>query len=419
MKAPAFAATCAAVLLTTSSLMAQAQAPADEGVSPHPRAAIVEAAPEPTPFSFARPFGWTPINTRLDVSGYLLPQFELVSLPSALPRDRTQYGARGTRVGFAFYGMPFPDWSYIAHVVVTPAGTESLTLLSPTPEPSIGITLPTATQTSISVEEATVGYRPVKWFMTKAGLLRIPFSIGQSTPIPKQMFPFRPQITSEFQSGADAGALGTFALFDARLQANLGAFIGTSLGNPNPTQTVRGTAFAASVAAHPLGAMSLREGDPKRGPFAFALGVGSIYRRASSFDPTGYEASEFNDARFTAWLRASFRGAYLQGEYLRRLRTDDLSGRPSMSEGGYGEASYHLPISSVAVAPMVRAGVLSTSIDFAPRKFTSFEGALAFYPQGKVDEPERLRLLVEYLRAETTPFAEVQHEGLLQLQLEF
>jgi hypothetical protein len=165
--------------------------------------------------------------------------------------------------------------------------------------------------------------------------------------------------------------------------------------------------------------MSLREGDTKRGPFAFAVGASSLYRRASAYDATGYEASQFNDLRFAGWVRASWRGVYAQGEYLHRLRNDDLSGRPSTSEGGYAEASYYQPIGSVAVGPLLRAGVVSTSVDFAPRKFTELEGAIAFYPRAELDEPEKLRIVVEYLHAETSPFAEVQHEGLVQLQFEF
>lgn len=401
----------------TSAGMAQAPSPANDGLTPHPRAATAEG--EAPSFSFARPFGWSESGPRLDVSGYLLPQFEVVSLPSALPREQLAYGARGTRAGFALYGMPMSGWSYIAHVVLTPAGTESLTVLSPTPEPAIGITPPTATQSSLSVEEATIGYRPATWFMAKTGIVRIPFSLGQATPIPKQMFPFRPPPTSEFQSGADAGVLGTFALFDARLVGNLGMFLGSSLGIANPNQTVRGPAFAASIAAHPLGAMSLREGDQSRKSFAFAVGFASIYRRATSFESTGYESSQFDDVRFAAWARASFRGVYVQGEYLRRLRTDDLSGRPSASEGGYGEASYYHPIGSVAIGPLIRAGVLSTSLDFAPRKFTSLEAGIAFYPRAGIEEPEKLRIIVEYLTASTAPLPEVQREGLAQLQLEF
>ena len=46
------------------------------------------------------------------------------------------------------------------------------------------------------------------------------------------------------------------------------------------------------------------------------------------------------------------------------------------------------------------------------------EVGLAFFPRGVAPETERLRLLGEYLRATLSPLDEVQHEGLLQLQLE-
>jgi hypothetical protein len=307
----------------------------------------------------------------------------------------------------------------MAHLVVTPAGTESLAILSPTSGPAASITLPTATGTSIDIEEVTIAYRPFRWLIAKTGIFRMPFSLGQTTPIPKQMFPFRPAQTGEFQSGADEGIAATILPFDARLQANVGVFLGSSLGVFNPNLSVRGPAFVASIAAHPLGAMATREGDMDRGPFRFALGFATIYRAASAFDATGYEATHFNDTRLAAWARAQIAGAYVQGEYLRRLRTDDVSGRPSLSEGGYVAASFYQPIGPIALGPIGRVGTMSTDESFAPRRFTSFEGGLAFYPHAKIEEPERLRVLVEYLTASVAPLTETEHEGVVQLQLEF
>lgn len=392
-----------------------------DGIVPHPVAAMdAKGEGEAKPWSFSRPYAWPEAVNRLDVAGYLLPQFEYVSLPSAVPRDRHQYGARGSRVGFAIHGVILEGWSYMAHVVVAPAGLDTLSILSPTSAPSVSISVPTGAGTVIDIEEASIAYRPLKWFVSKLGVVRMPFSIAQTTPVPKQMFPFRAPHSGEFQSGADQGLLATFVPFDARLQVNVGAFLGSSLGGAGPNQTVRGPAVAAQVSAHPLGEMSLREGDLGRSPFRFAIGFGSIYRDATLLDQTGYEASNFNDTRFVAWLRAHWNGIYAHGEYFRRLRTDDLSGRPSVSEGGYGQASYYLPIANkVAFGPLVRAGVVTTNVGFAPRKFTSFEGGIAFYPRADAEEPEKLRILVEYLGASISPIAESQREGLVQLQMEF
>ena len=411
----------ALALLILIGHVSPALAQDDDGLSAFPAAATAppKEGADAVPFSFRQPVGWKDLASKIDISGYLLPQFELVSIPSALPRDRTQYGAKGTRAGFAFYGTPWPDFTYFAHITVSPAGTENLTLLSTGAQPSVGFTVSTATQTSVDIEEASVGYRPTKWLLFRTGLLRVPFSLGQVTPIPEQMFPFRPPITGEFESGTDASLLATLNLFDQRLFVNAGVFLGTSLGALNPNETVRGPAFIGSVVAQPLGAMSMREGDENRGPFRFALGFGTIYRSAKAFDPTGYEASTFDDVRFAAWARASFKGVYVQGEYLRRLRTDDLSGRPQKSEGGYGEASYFQPIRSVGLGPILRAGVIQTSADFSPLKFTDFEGGLSFFPRGKEAEPEKLRIQVLYLVAKTSPLDEIEREGLIQLQLEF
>jgi hypothetical protein len=251
------------------------------------------------------------------------------------------------------------------------------------------------------------------------GFVRILFSVAQVTPVPKQMFPIRPAVSGAFQNGADVGFLNTLALFDARLQANAGVYLGSSLGLTNPNLTFRGAAFSGSIEAHPLGAMKLREGDQSVGPFRFALGVASIYRRASAYDATGYEASQFTDVRLAASVRASFQGLYAQGEYLRRLQTDNVSDRPSLAEALYGEASFYLPAGGVGFGPILRGATMSDDQDFAPRKYTSFEGGLAFYPRSDIGEPEKLRIIVEYLGASVSPLSEVQREGLLQLQLEW
>ena len=391
----------------------------DDEISALPPATTEPARAPSARFSFRDPTGWKDL-AKVGVSGYILPQFELVSLRSALPRDKTQYGAKGTRAGFAIYGSPWNDFTYIAHLVVAPAGVENVALLSPAATSSIGFTLSTTTGTTIDFEEVSLGYRPDSWVQVKAGFIRLPFSLGQTTPIPEQMFPFRAPLTGEIQSGADAAVLSTFRFFDARLVLNASAFLGASLGGAVASnQTVRGPAFLASVAAQPLGAMSMHEGDEGRSPFRFAFGIGTIYRRATAFDPTGYEASHFDDVRLSAWARAAVHGFYAQAEYLRRNRTDDVSGRPSRSDGFYGEASYWIPVQTTALGPILRAGQIQTSADFSPRRFRSFEAGLAFYPHGQTREPEGLRLIVEYYLSTTSPLPETQHEGLVQLQLEF
>ena len=403
-----------AVLLVAGAARAD-----DDEISALPRAATDPPKNEYARFSFREPSGWKDLP-KVGVSGYVLPQFELVSLRSALPRDKTQYGAKGTRAGFAVYGSPWNDFTYIAHLVVAPSGVENVALLSPAATQSIGFTLSTSTGTTLDFEEVSLGYRPDSWVQVKAGFIRLPFSLGQTTPIPEQMFPFRAPITGEIQSGADASVLSTFRFFDARLVVNAAAFLGASLGGAVASnQTVHGPAFLASVAAHPLGEMSTHEGDEGRKPFRFAFGIGTIYRRATAFDPTGYEASHFDDVRLAAWARAAAHGFYAQAEYLRRNRTDDVSGRPNKSDGFYAEASYYQPVGTSAVGPILRAGQLQTSADFSPRRFRSFEAGLAFYPHGRAREPEGLRIIVEYYLATTSPLDETQHEGLVQLQLEF
>jgi hypothetical protein len=384
--------------------------------SQQPAASQTQPEEAPPFFIFSHPFAWPQTVERIAVTGYVLPQFEYVSLPYALPRDQRSYGAKGSRAGFAIHGTPFEAWSYILHAVVTPAGTESITILSPTTATSTPLVV-TTSNASVGVEEGTITYRPVSWFQAKGGALRIPFTLGQVTPIPEQMFPIRPAETLSFQNGPDVGFLVTVAPFDARLQANVGIFDGLSLPVSNSTQTLRGVAFAGSLEAHPLGAMAMREGDPDRGPFRFAVGVGSILHEATAFDTTGYEATHIQDLRLDISLRASFKGLFFQGEYMRHLQTDDLTGRPILDSGAYAEASYYQPIGKVAFGPLLRVGQLATTVEFAESKFTSVEGALAFYPKADLKEPERLRIIAEYLNASIAPLTEIEREGLIQVQL--
>jgi hypothetical protein len=234
------------------------------------------------------------------------------------------------------------------------------------------------------------------------------------------MFPIRPAATLAFQNGADEGLLNTFAFLGSRIQANLGIYDGTSLGSFDPAQPTRGPVLGASLEAHPLGAMPLREGDQDRGPPRFALAAGTLYRSATAFDSTGYEASTFKDTRLSLSARASWYGAYVQGEFLRRVQSDSLSGRPIIATGGYGEASFYFPLSplaDIAFAPLFRYGGITVDQDFAPRTFTSIEAGLAFYPRSDYAEPERLRVIAEYLGANVKPQNESEHEVLIQLQL--
>ena len=67
---------------------------------------------------------------------------------------------------------------------------------------------------------------------------------------------------------------------------------------------------------------------------------------------------------------------------------------------------------------MARVGTLSIQ-SLTTRKFTSFEAGIAFHPQSDLEEPEKLRVIVEYLEARVSPLSEVEREGLVQFQLEF
>jgi hypothetical protein len=169
----------------------------------------------------------------------------------------------------------------------------------------------------------------------------------------------------------------------------------------------------------PLGAMPETEGDPKRGPFRFGLGLGTIYRQGSLFEPDGYQATLFHEVRVDAALRVAFRGLFLQGEYLRRQLIDDLSNRPATATGAYVQGSFFQPIGGVAIAPLARYGISIEDQDFSPRKSIELEAGLAFYPFANLDDPNKFRIILQYQGERRLPEEETAYGGVVHAQLKW
>lgn len=246
----------------------------------------------------------------------------------------------------------------------------------------------------------------------------MPFSPAAAVIITSQMFPTRPQSTQLFMVGADQGLMTSANLIDDRILISAGVFNGSSLELRVPQTTPLAPVYTAFVDVHPLGKMPRVEGDPSRGPFRFALGGGAIYRTGVLFDSTGYESTRFREVRIDGALRISFRGLFVQAEYLRRLQTDDLSGRPASATGAYAQASYFQPIyGNLALAPLARYGFAREDELFAPRKITEIELGVAIYPRADLAEPDKLRFILQYDGEIREPESEIAHGGVLHMQL--
>ncbi len=445
MRLPAFLFVVSILLARAATAMAQPADNGDAGAPPtaapdggvaEPDAPLVpppEKPPEPNETAPAKPEPAPslalPITRGLRVNGYLLPLFVFTQRDNAVARDRVQVGILSSRVGLVVQGAPFEKWSYRIELGFDAALISNRQAAGPRVVNDVGFVDPGTGNpvirtsstfiTNVPVEEASVSYQPIGWYTVKVGHMRMPFSVAHVATITTTMFPNRPGPTEVFMSGPDDGLLNIFEFLEGRLQARLGAFNGSSLGLQVPNTTPLGPVYSLFLDVQPLGRLPPREGGAVRGPLRIGLGMGSLYRIGTLFDETGYEATRFSDARLSAAARVTFLGVFLQGEILRRVQQDNLSLRPNVATGVYGQGSYYLPFSGVAIGPLARVGLSVQNESFAPQKTLSYEAGLAFYPNSDLLEPDALRILVQYIGERRTPSEETANGAIVHLQLKF
>jgi hypothetical protein len=335
-----------------------------EGTSPHPYAAI--ETPEPTLIPKS-------------VSGFATLTGTAQSIPSSRPRNQADEGVQGA-AGIAAAGMPYEKWDYLAYLVV-----------------GLAADAVNGTGGSVSPEQITLRFTPLKGLSLQAGYMRIPFSVAQAAVITSSMFPTRPGPTAMFQSGADAGVLAAYEHPSGYVRVRLGLFDGLSLGLSLPGHVTHAPVSSAWLDVAPFGGMPTLEGDFGDSSFHVALGGGLLYRNGTAYDPSGYEGLHVSDTRLSAALRMAFKGLFVQGEYLHAIQTDDLSGRPRIARGTYGESSYYVAVRrKIGFAPLTRLGWSAQDEGFFPRHIVTFDTGLALYPRGDLAEPGALRVVLEY-----------------------
>ncbi len=363
------------------------EAPADDQPTPHPAAATAgdEAAEEPAPQLVPK-----------FATGFVLMTLSFNAIPRAVPRSRYD-GILSGIAGVAAVGTPWEKWDYLAYVLVT-AQTSYVT----------------GTSGGVLPEQITIKYTPTKTFSLQAGWMRTPFSISQSSVIAYSMFPTRPEATTLFLTGADAGLLASYDPTSGLVHVRAGAFDGSSLGLTLPQVTTRGPATVLSVELTPLGPMKPLEADFGDTPFRFGVSAAGLYRFARAFDPRGYEALESTDARIALAVRAAFRGAFVQGEYLQAVQTDELSRRPRITRGAYLEASYYLAVKKkLGLSPAARVSWSVQDESFFPNHVLGLQAGVAVYPRGDVPDPSTLRFLLQYRGERRVEELEVAHGALL------
>ena len=314
-----------------------------------------------------------------NASGFVLANGAIQSVPSAVPRNQTDYNLTSV-FGISAAGHPFEKWEYRAFITAN-VSTSALN----------------GTGGGFSPEYIAFTYHPTDTVRIEGGYIRIPFSVGQSTVITNSMFPTRPQPTELFQGGADAGLLASYETLEGRLRAKVGVFDGLSLNTSVPNHTTRGPVGSIATEISPLGGMPGIEGEYKDSPFRFALAAGAIYRSGTAYDPRGYEGLGVKDVGIALAARFSLHGLYGQAEYLQDVRTDDLSGRPHLTRGAYGETSYHVRVRRrVGLSPMFRLGWSEGDAEFYPLHIVTGNAGLALYPRGDLADRGSVRIIIEY-----------------------
>lgn len=333
-------------------------------------------------------------------NGYVQPTLGYLVRSRAVPRDKKALDF-SSLLGVILHGKQGGMWTYQAHLVARAGGEfylEEASLVdregdgSPEELETVSFEGP-----KIEIEQLSVGFEPSRLFRVEVGQLRIPFTLANSSVNNKLMFPSRAPTNVIFLSGADLGAQTEGTLVDRRVRLALGVFQGSSLGLEDPTSDSFGPVYSARLDIEPFGELDRKEGSLGDEPFRLGMGSGFLLRRATVFDDTGYGTVTFLDMRASASFRLHVHGFYAQVEFLRRQRTAELTERAQESTGVYGQvAQYFRTRFGQAFQPLLRGGFASFDESFDPRRVLNTEAGLAFYPLADSDEPDGVRLLLQY-----------------------
>jgi hypothetical protein len=414
-------AAVAALLASAASAGADDGGSAPEaGSAPAPTAPIAAAAATETKTETAAEAP-PPRARRIDISGYVQPQFGVRYRPGAVPRDRTDYSAEQTRTGLIVEGNPIPAWRYTLHVVVGAELVGAVTEAESVDRDGDGepdeVSFLSRASTGIALERAAIDWDPLENVGISVGQMRIPLTVENQISNTALMFPNRAAPGEIFLGGSDLGALGRLSARGDRLRVAAGVFNGT-----DPTSAIeesaRGPLYAVRADVDPMGPMLGGGRDTERGTLRVGFGAGVLYYPSTTFDAAGFEGAQLRDLRASLSARAAARGFYLQGEILRRQRTDSLSSRPLVATGAYGQGSYYVPIAEgMAISPMARLGWIAEDQSFEPRETLWTEAGASLHLRTDRQSPDDLRLTLQYLGERRLTERETAHGAVAQLQL--
>lgn len=391
----------------------------------------VEGADEPAKDDEDKP---SPFKSEyLSIEGYIQPQYTYRVRRGARPRDQQEFGAQQTRAGLIFHGNVLPKWSYRAHIVVGSQITRVVTDVDVVDYEGDGdgddLVTNSALVPGLNLEQLWVNYRPVEVSSSKGmeiiqlnlklGQMRVPFSKQNKTQNNSLLFPRRNQAVTSFLVSSDLGGLVEADFADKRVSLSGGVFNGTGLAVNRDNR--RGPLWSAQLEVAPLGALGGYESalELNKKP-RFAIGTGLLYSPYRLFNTAGDDTlTRARDLLISGSAKFVMHGFYLQGEFIRRQVTDNLSSRPFLSTGAYGQLSYAIPAGKkLFIAPLGNFGwtVSEQAVEPLNRYYTS--DGLAFYlPNERQLDAVRVSLLYEgEWRVDE---GESAQGGTLQVQLKF
>ena len=372
----------------------------------------------------------------LTLGGYVQPQYTYRVRRNARPRDQQEFGADQTRAGIRFSGEPIKHWSYKVHLVFGRIDTRvtDIGIVDFEGDGALDqVFFVRERGPGLFIEELSIDYRPVDYhgknpdaedprdvvaLDIKFGQMRIPFTAQNRSPNSALMFPRRSTPNNVFLFGTDLGGLVKLGILDDTVDILGGVYNGTGLAVSEVNS--RGALYAGRLDINPLGGFPYAEGDLGRGGFKFGVGGGLLYYPSKLFDDAGNDTrTRARDLRASASFRMQVKGFYLQGEFLRRQRTDSLSSLPLIATGAYGQTSFFFPVyKNLGAAPVGRFGWTTLDQSFDPRVTYYGDAGAALYI-GNNDRPDVLRVLLQYVGEVRVTEQEQAHGAALQVQLKW
>jgi hypothetical protein len=343
-------------------------------------------------------------GAKVKLNGYLVPGASFRYRPDALPRDQWSAGFGQTALGLILSGELSQFWRCGAEIVVGGAMLQALTGVSVVDRTGngtvSGIESSSSSLAGESIEQLTVSFVPIPEVEVKLGQMRIPFTAQHMSPSTALMFPTRSSPNEAFLSGTDLGLLAEAHLPDQGVLSGLdleaGIFNGT--GKAAGEANARGLLYLLRLDATLFGKFPPGEADLTRGDLRIGVGAGMLYSPQQLFDGAGFNSLQQRDLRASISVRMALKGFYLQAEFLRRQTTDDLSSRPRIDTGAYGQASFYIPFTRpFGLAPIVRLGWVGADQSFYARETIWTEAGATIYLAEGDGRPDGLRLTVQYL----------------------